>query len=92
MRNLSLIDKPEVIAGLELFDIGIAAAVALVPALILSMISIYLFVTFPGGTLLGALWLRERKREKQHGYFQRLIYCYFIKPKIFYPSQSRKDD
>jgi len=90
VKNLSLIDKPEVIAGLELFDIGIAAGVAIIPALILSMISIYLFVTFPAGTLLVALWLRERKREKQHGYFQRLLYCYFIKPKTFYPTRKSK--
>jgi hypothetical protein len=30
VKNLSLIDKPEVIAGLELFDIGIAAGVAII--------------------------------------------------------------
>lgn len=84
MKNLSLIDRPEVIAGLEGFDIAIAAGATLVPLVVLAVVNFYFFTLWPLACILMALWLREKKREKKFGYFQRVIYGFLLKKRIYY--------
>jgi hypothetical protein len=87
--NLNLIDRPETIAGLEKFDIVMVAIAIFLPAsIVTALVGILFFGLYPLFVIAGAIWLREKKRGKHFGYFQREIYWVLKKVKgtkeVFY--------
>ena len=87
--NLSLVDRPETIAGLEIFDIVMVAIAVFFPVFIVTAaVGILFFGLYPLFVIAGAIWLREKKRGKHFGYFQREFYWVLRKIKgtkeVFY--------
>jgi hypothetical protein len=87
--NLSLVDRPETIAGMEIFDIVMVAVAVFVPVFIISaLVGLLFFALYPLFVIAGAIWFREKKRGKHFGYYQRKSYRFLRKIKgtkeVFY--------
>ncbi len=75
MRNLSLIDRPEMIAGLEINTIMVIAIVSMaVIAPLAFFVNVLFFVVVPGVLLIASVWVREKTRNKRYGFPQRYLY------------------
>ena len=73
MRNLALIDRPKTIGGLEYFDLMLALVPAVLITAVLYIMNFLLAAFFPFLVMLGGFYIREKKRDKNYGYFQRRL-------------------
>ena len=73
MKNLTLIDHPYTIAGVEMYDVMIALIPSIIIGILLAMISVILFTVFPFITIGIVVKLKEKKRDRHYGYFQRAV-------------------